>query len=172
MKNKIKKLFNPCTGKNIPVCKKSYNERTIKLIKPAALGTISKNFLEESTAPKLWDTRQNFSWYTKEQFERNTVIKYQNIEDINKAYFINKDYIDNLYESEKLKNIYKINKTDGQETISYNIEGKCYNPNSNDINCCNNNGNFNFETQKCECFNGWQGESCNRCGLKTCQSKV
>lgn len=167
MKNKINKLFNPCTSET-PICKKSVGQRTISLIKPAALGTISNIFLDPDTAPKLWETRKNFKWYTENQFDENTVIKEQNIEEINKLYFANKTYIDNVYEDEKLKKVYNLTKVDKQETISYNIEGECYNPKSDSKNCCNGRGTFNLDTGTCECKNGWTGESCERCGQVAC----
>ena len=169
MKNKISKMFNPCST-NIPICKKSFGQKTISLIKPAALGTLNKSFLDKDTAPKLWEKRNNFKWYTSNQFQENTIIKEQDIEKINKSYFANKTYIDNIYENEKLNKVYNVNlsKIDRQEIISYNIEGECYNPKSNDKNCCNNRGTFSLETGKCECKNGWTGENCERCGKEAC----
>jgi hypothetical protein len=167
MKNKINMMFNPCTS-NTPICKKSFGQKTISLIKPAALGTVSGAFLDKDTVPKLWETRKNLKWYTSNQFESNSVIKEQDIEEINKSYFANKTYIDNIYEDEKLKQVYNLSKLDRQETISYNIEGECYNPKSDDKNCCNGRGTFDLKTGKCDCKNGWTGESCQRCGQAAC----
>ena len=169
MKNKIDKLLNPCADKKMPVCKKINQERTITLYKPMAKGGLMNKHLEEDTVRKQWKNRDNFEWYKINQL-KNMIIE-SNIDQVTRDYFFNKYYIDNLWEKEKVNSVYKFTKEDRQESISYNIEGECYNPKSDDKNCCNNNGNFNLETGKCECLNGWEGESCERCGQKACPIK-
>ena len=167
MKNKVETYLNPCVNKKIPVCKKINANRTIKVHKPHSNSGISIKHLEKEDVTEFWNTRDSFEWYKVKQF-KDPIVLDQDINEINNKYFANFDHINTIWNKNKLSNLFKFTKKDNQEFVNYNIEGECYNPDSNSKNCCNNNGIFNITTGKCECKKGWQGTNCTRCTLPIC----